>query len=111
MVFVIRELEKQTQSVILFVSNNTLLVIFKEDLIIFSRLIFTRIIKNPDVLAAFSTDHSTTMFFLFSKSEGTRDKGLWRHNNYFCDKSTYINSMKKRIISNLENFKNENITD
>ena len=49
------ELETQTRNVILFV-NNTLLVIFKEGLIIFSYLVFYK--KNADVLAAFSTDHS-----------------------------------------------------
>ena len=37
-------------------------------------------LKKPDVLAAFSNDHST-MLSLFSKSEGTRGKGLWTHNN------------------------------
>ena len=51
------------------------------------------------------------MFSLFSKSEGTRGKGLWKHNNSLCEKSTYINSMKKHITSTLENLKNENITD
>ena len=50
------------------------------------------------------------MFSVFSKSEGTRGKGLWKHNNSLCEKSTYINSMKKHIYT-LENFKNENITD
>ena len=60
------KLETQTQSVILFV-NSTLLVIFKEDLITFSYLIFTRICKTL------------------------------KHNNSLCDKSTYINSMKKDI--------------
>ena len=66
--------------------------------------------KNPDVLAAFSTDHLPIIFSLFSKSEGTRGKGLWKHNNSLCDKSTYINSMNKHI-STLENLNNENITD
>ena len=51
------------------------------------------------------------MFSLFSKSEGTRGKGLWKHNNSLCEKSTYINSMKKHITSALEKLKNENITD
>ena len=32
--------------------------------------------KNPDVLAAFLTNDSPIMFSLFSKSEGTRGKGL-----------------------------------
>ena len=67
-------------------------------------------VKNPDVLTAFSTDHSPIMFSLFSKSEGKRGKGLWKHNNSLCEKSAYINSMKKHI-STLENLKNENITD
>ena len=51
------------------------------------------------------------MFSLFSKFEGKRGKGLWKHNNSLCEKSTYINSMKKHILSILENLKNENITD
>ena len=34
-------------------------------------------VKNPDVLAAFLTDHSPIMFSLFSKSEGKRVKGYW----------------------------------
>ena len=49
------------------------------------------------------------MFSLFSKSEGKGGNGLWKHNS-LCEKSTYINSMKKHI-STLENLKNENITD
>ena len=51
-------------------------------------------VKNPDVLTAFSTDHSPIMFSLSSKSEGKRGKGLWKHNKSLCEKSTYINSMK-----------------
>ena len=51
------------------------------------------------------------MFSVFSKSEGTRGKGLWKHNNSLCEKSTYTNSMKKHIISTLASLKNENITD
>ena len=51
------------------------------------------------------------MFSLFSKSEGKSGKGLWKHRNSLREKDTYINSMKKHIISTLENLKNENITD
>ena len=53
------ELETQTRRVILFV-NNMLLVIFKEDLFTFSFIsnVLLKSVKNPDVLAAFSTDHS-----------------------------------------------------
>ena len=68
-------------------------------------------VKNPDVLAAFLTDHSPIMFSLFSKSGGMRGKGLWKHNNSLYEKSTYINSMKKHVISTSENLKNESITD
>ena len=50
------------------------------------------------------------MFSLFSKSEGKKGKGLWKHNNSLCEESTYI-SIKKDIISTLENIKNENITN
>ena len=68
-------------------------------------------VKNTDVLATFSNDHSAIIFSLFSKSEGTRSKGLWKHNNSLYEKSTYINSMKKHVISTSENLKNESITD
>ena len=51
------------------------------------------------------------MFSLFSKAEGIRGNGLWKQNNYLYKKSTCINSMKKLIISTLENLRNENITD
>ena len=68
-------------------------------------------VKNPDIVAASSTGYSPIMFSLFSKSEGTRSKCLWKHNNSLCEKSTCINSMKKDVISTLENFKNENNTD
>ena len=50
-------------------------------------------VKNPDVLAAFSTDHSPITFAFSSKSEGTRSKDLWKHNNSLCENSTYIISM------------------
>ena len=68
-------------------------------------------VKNLNVLAAFSTDHSAIIFPLFHKSEGRGGKGLWKHNNSLCEKTTYINGMKKYIISTLENLKNEDITD
>ena len=104
------ELETQTRNVILFVSN-TLLVILKEDLtIFFISGVLQESVKNPDVLAAFLTGHSPIIFSVFNKSEGTRGKDLWKHKNSLCEKSTYINGMKKRI-STLENLKNENITD
>ena len=51
-------------------------------------------VKNPDVLAAFSTDHSPMMFSVFSKSEGKRGKDLWKHNNSLCEESLYIDSIK-----------------
>ena len=66
-------------------------------------------VKSPNVLAAFFNDHAL-IFSCFSKSEGRRGKGLWKHNNSLCEKRTYINSIKKHI-STLENCKNENITD
>lgn len=66
------ELETQTRSVILF-TNNALLLIIKENLIIFSYLILE---KNLDVLRAFSTDRSAITFSFSSKSEGTRGKGV-----------------------------------
>ena len=68
-------------------------------------------VKSLDVLAAFSTDHSPLMFSLFNKSQGMKDKSFWKHDNSLCEKSTYINGMKKYILSTLENLKNENITD
>ena len=46
-------------------------------------------VNIPDVSAALSTDHSPIMFSLFSKSEGMRGKGLWKHDNFLCEKSTY----------------------
>ena len=68
-------------------------------------------VKTFDTLAPFSTDHSPKMFFPFNKSEGMRGKGLWKHNNSLCEKSTCINSMKKHIKSTSEIFKNEDIID
>ena len=78
---------------------------------IFVSSVLQESVKDRDVFAAFSTDRSPIMFSLFSKSEGTRGKGLWKHNNSLCEKSTYINGMKKHVICTLENLKNENITD
>ena len=95
---IFRELETPTRSVLLFVNN----IILKENLI----TVLQESVKNPDVLAAYSP----IMFSLFSKSEGKGGNGLWKHNS-LCDNRTYINSMKKHIISTLENLKNENITD
>ena len=40
-------------------------------------------VKNPDILAAFSTDHSLLTFSFSSKSKGTRLEGLCKHNNSF----------------------------
>ena len=64
-----------------------------------------------NILASFSTDHSPITFSLSSKSEETGDKGLLKHDNSLHENSTCINSMKKHFISNLENLKNESITD
>ena len=66
-------------------------------------------LKNPDILATFTNNHSSIRFFLSSKSEGMGGKGLWEHNNSLCEKNAYINSMEKHIISILENSRNENI--
>ena len=76
-------------------------------LITFSYLMFY---KNLQKTIMFWLFFRLTMFSLFSKSEGTRGKSFWKHNNSLCQKSTYINSMKKHI-STLKNLKNENITD
>ena len=65
-------------------------------------------VKNPDVLAAFSTDHSPIIFSFFSKSEGKRGKGLWKHKNSLCEKTGYINSMIKETLENLKNENNTN---
>ena len=45
--------------------------------------VFQKSVKNPDILTAFSTDHSLLTFPLSSKSEGTRLEGLWKQNNSF----------------------------
>ena len=100
---ILGELETQTRIVILFI-NNTLQVIFKEDFSISN--VLQEYLKKPNILPAFSTDHSPIMFSLFTISEETGGKGLWKHNNSSCEKSTYIHTMKKHI-STLENLKNE----
>ena len=51
------------------------------------------------------------IFCVSSKSGKVRGKGSWKHNSSLRENSTYMNSMKKNIISSLENLKNENITD
>ena len=51
------------------------------------------------------------MFSLSSKSEGTRGKGLRKHNNSLFENSTYISSMGNHIIYTLEKSQNNNITD
>ena len=67
--------------------NGTLLGVFKEEMVIFPYLIiYENLEKNPDVLAAFLTNDSPIMFSLFSRSEGTRVKGLWKHNNSLYEK-------------------------
>ena len=44
----------------------------------FKSIVLQESVKNPDVLAAFSTDHSPILFSVFSKPEGTRGKGFWK---------------------------------
>ena len=71
-------------------------------------MFYNNLKKKNNVLAAFLIDHSP-MFSLFSKSEETGGKCLWKRNS-LCEKSTYIHTMKN-IISTLENLKNEIIPD
>ena len=52
-------------------------------------------VKTSGIAAVLLTNHSPITFSHFSKSEGTRCKSLWRHNNSLCENSAYINSMKK----------------
>ena len=56
---------------------------------------------NKNLQQAYSTDYSPIIFSLSSESEG-------EHNNSVCENSGYINSMKKHVISALENLKYEN---
>ena len=88
-------LETQTRSIILFVNKTPLVTWSLDYFFIFN--VLQESVKNPNVIAALSTDHSPIMFSLFSKSGGTRGKALWKHNNSLCDKSTYIDSKKKHI--------------
>lgn len=70
-----------------------------------------KFVKNTDVLVAFSTDHSPTTFSLFGKSQGMKGRGLWKRSKSLFENDTYIENMKKHIITIQTKLKNENITD
>lgn len=70
-----------------------------------------KFVKNTDVLVAFSTDRSPTTFSLFGKSQGMKGRGLWKRSKSLFENDTYIENMKKHIITIQTKLKNENITD
>ena len=56
-------------------------------------------VKNPDILAAYSTDHSPLLFSLFlNKKEENRGKGLWKFNSSLTTNSDFVEKMKIFII-------------
>ena len=59
-------------------------------------------VKNTDVLASLSTDHSPIIFLCFRNEESNRGKSFWKFNNslikneeyFFSDEETYFRYFK-----------------
>ena len=63
------------------------------------------------MLPAFSTYHSPWMFFLDSRKDGNRGKGLWKFNNSLSMNSDFQTKMIFHIKRTLETLDIEGITD
>ena len=69
------------------------------------------IVKDSDILAAFSTDHLLVIFSLLFKKDKNRGKGLWKFNNSLTANDEFVDKMKIYIKDILENMDKENIID
>ena len=68
-------------------------------------------VKDSDILAAFSTDHSPVIFSLLLNKDKNRGKGLWKFNNSLTANDEFVDKMKIYIKDILENMDKENIID
>ena len=68
-------------------------------------------VKDSDILAAFSTDHSPVIFSMLLNKDKNRGKGLWKFNNSLTANDEFVDKMKIYIKDILENMDKENIID
>ena len=68
-------------------------------------------IKNVDILASFSTDHSPIIITLSKLNEFTKGKGLWKFNNSLISNEHYVEKMKNHIYDILNFLNNKNSKD
>ena len=68
-------------------------------------------VNKPDVLAAFSTDHSSLLFSVDLRKDQNRGKWLWKFNNSLTMNSDFVTKMNFHIESPLETLEKEAITD
>ena len=68
-------------------------------------------VNKPDVLAAFSTDHSSLLFSLDLRKDENSAKRLWKFNNSLTMNSDFATKMNFHIESPLESLEKEGITD
>ena len=68
-------------------------------------------IKNVDILASFSTDHSPIIITLSKLNEFTKGKGLWKFNNSLISNEHYVEKMKNYIYDILNFLNNKNSKD
>ena len=68
-------------------------------------------IKNTDVLASLSTDHSPISFTIRRSKIIAKDKGLWTFKSSLTLNREFVEKMKEHISTCLNLLKKENILD
>ena len=68
-------------------------------------------VKNTDVLASLSTDHSPIIFLYFKNEESNRGRGLWKFDNSLIENEEYVLQTKKNFLDTLNELFTENILD
>ena len=69
------------------------------------------LIKNTDILASLSTDHSPISITLRRLQTTAKDKGLWIFNNSLTLNKKFVEKMKEHISTCLNLFEKENVLD
>ena len=80
---------------VLLSSNTIQQDLFKEDWIISSYPInYKRLLKTPDILVAFTSGHSPSIFTLIINHDEATGKSLWKFNNSLVLNSDFVKRSK-----------------
>ena len=68
-------------------------------------------VKNPDILASFTTDHSPILFSLNQMNEISHGKSLWKLNKSILLNKEYVEKIKEHILLTIKVLDNDDLRD